>query len=190
MARRHLKSYGVALVLGTLAVAAGGCRGDEAEETPPATTIEQRLKSAAAGSSFDVSKAAPAPVLAVEVRVTPTSATAVQARFVRTGLQQASGEREIELTALAAGAPIHRQTMSDPLRMEEEIADGGKHRTVRLTEQTVWVYLPTATETVEFAPLDPTLQTVRTTLDLRPTVQALCASFPSIDQCASELVGR
>lgn len=166
----------------TLALCA--CGGGEPKE-PRAPTIEDRVRAAPSNSSFDVAAAAHSAVLALEVIVTDRSVTANQARFVRAALPTGTSEPEMEVSALDGDDVIHRYLVPDPLRVEDDETEaGGRHRSVRVPEERLWIYLPLSAQAAEIAPAHPSIKTGSGRIDLVPIVRQLCTGFANVRECA------
>lgn len=190
--RRMHPRCGANLALVCLILAGCGESSENGAQPPrqgaPATrSLDQVIQDAAADPTFDVGAMSATVLMAVELRVTATSVTPVGVSFVRAVLPTGHAEQDVRLMAMSDGRPLHSYAIADPLLMEEEITDGGPHRTVRLEEATTWVYVPVETQRLELTPASPAAFFQGGDVDLEPLVSSACGRFDNLRQCAATL---
>jgi hypothetical protein len=176
------------LVLVTVAAAlVSGCAPSGGESDHPNS---KQVEAAAASPTFSVTQTAPGPVLALQVLLTPQTATVQDARFMRLPLRKSGGESDMVVIGMVGDRIVHKYPIADPLNAQVEPNDKGLHQTLRLPQASIWIYMPaTRIDVVEISPgrNDDSLPRGGR-LDIGAVLGRLCANQRSIEECAARAV--
>lgn len=175
------------LVAATAAVLTASCAQQDPSEKDPNA---QKVADAAANPTFSVAQAAPAPILALQLLVTPAGATVQNAQFMRAPLRKSGGEADMMVIGMTGGRIVHKYTIADPLNAQVEPNDKGLHETVRQPQAAVWVYMPaTRIDVIELSPGrdDDTLPR-GARIDMTAVYGRLCGRVPRIEDCAERVL--
>jgi hypothetical protein len=179
-----LRSVGLATAL-ALAGATAACDRNSMPGGGAPDPHAQEVEAIAANSTFSVAAAAETPILALRVRITADTVQALDARFLRAPLRTGDGQPDLLVTGLSGGRIVHQYAIPDPLSAEIEVEDRGTHRTLRLPEATVWIYMPAvALDAVEISPAREDEALPRGRVETAALLGRLCADAPSVEDCA------
>lgn len=151
-----------------------------------------KVAEAAANPTFSVAKAGAAPILALRVRITADAIAVEESRFIRAPLRTGDGQPDLLVIGMAGGRIVHKYPIPDPLNAQVEPDDKGLHRTMRLPQASVWIYMPaTRLDVIEVSPGrdDKTLPRGGR-IETAAVLGRLCPNQRSIEDCALAAVAR
>ena len=174
-----------------LSVMLAACQANERAPERNVTDAD-RLADLSGNSTFSVADSEAQPLLALQLRFTDAGASVVRSEFVSAPLPTGASDQDFTVMGLAGGAEAHKYAIPDPLEAQVETEDRGLHKTVRLPEALVWVYMPAVNlDSIELAPTreagfhGPTALNSRgTRIEMPPILQRLCNGGTDVGACA------